>query len=134
MLASGSRSSSSAQIWTIPFTVAGPHTSQPLLAVALFVSGAGIGAVLLTAMTATYRQLSAEQLAAATSASRIIQQIGGSFGTVVLAIILQHQIDAVHGLPGAFHHTFAWALGLAALALVPALLLPRRNTSPPKPR
>jgi MFS family permease len=99
--------------------------------VALFVSGLGIGAVLLTAMTATYRELSADQMAPATSASRIFQQIGGSFGTVVLAIILQHQIDAAHGPSTAFHHAFAWALGLAALALIPALLLPRRKTSTP---
>ncbi|GLY91306.1 MFS transporter [Actinoallomurus iriomotensis] len=118
-------------VGTIPYALAGPHTSQLLLGAALFVSGAGIGAVLMTAMTATYRELSAEQMAAATSASRIFQQVGGSFGTVVLAIILQHRLAATHEPSGAFHHAFAWALGLAVLALVPALLLARRKNPAP---
>ncbi|WP_433177034.1 DHA2 family efflux MFS transporter permease subunit [Actinoallomurus sp. CA-150999] len=109
---------------TVPFALAGPQTSRWLLGVALFVAGLGIGTVLLTAMTATYRGLSASQLAPATSASRIMQQIGGSFGTVLLALVLQHQ-STMHTASAAFRQTFVWSLALTTLALIPAFLLPR---------
>ena len=100
---------------TAPYAVAGLHTDQVLLAVALFVSGLGIGAVLLASMTATYRGLTTEQMAPATSASRIFQQIGGSFGTVMLALVLQHRINQGHAPATAFQHAFTWALALAVL-------------------
>jgi hypothetical protein len=66
----------------------------------------------------------------ATSTVRIFQQVGGSFGTALLAVILQHQTAHVAGagpaeLATAFGHTFWWAVGFTALALIPALLLPR---------
>ncbi|GAB3960404.1 MDR family MFS transporter [Actinoallomurus acanthiterrae] len=108
----------------VPFALAGPQTSRWLLGVALFVGGLGIGTVLLTAMTATYRGLSASQMAPATSASRIMQQIGGSFGTVLLALVLQHQ-STTHTASAAFRQTFGWSLALTTLALIPAFLLPR---------
>jgi len=47
------------------------------------------------------------------------------FGTVVLALILQHAAYA-RSTPAAFGHTFIWALGLTALAFIPALALPPR--------
>jgi hypothetical protein len=51
----------------------------------------------------------------ASTATRITQQVGGSFGTAVLAMIL-----AGHTYQAAFW----WSIGLTALAVLPALLLP----------
>ena len=56
--------------------------------------------------------------------------MGASFGTAVLAVILQHQVAShaaagAAGLGTAFGHTFSWAVGFSAIALVPALFLPR---------
>lgn len=107
----------------LPFALAGSHPGIVLLAVALFAMGLGIGAALLTSMTATYRGLAPEQLTPATSASRILQQIGGSAGTVVLAAILQ-SASTTHNITTAYRYTFTLALALTALALIPALLLP----------
>ena len=92
---------------------------------ALFVTGLGVGAVTMTAFTTTYRGLTPVQMAPATSAARILQQLGGVIGTVVLALILQNETTS-HAAPAAFGHTFTWALGLIALAVIPALALPPR--------
>jgi EmrB/QacA subfamily drug resistance transporter len=108
-----------------PYALAGRDVSQALLVGALFITGLGQGAVTLAAFTATYRGLTSAQIAPATSANRILQQLGGALGTVVLAIILQHAATT-HAVPSAFGHTFTWALGLTALAVIPALALPRR--------
>lgn len=108
----------------LPYARAGEHTSQALLASALVVTGIGIGTVLLAGFTATYRGLSPEQFAGATSAARILQQIGGVLGTAVLAVVLQHG-GAGRSAAAAFDHTFTWALVLTALGVVPALLLRR---------
>src|ERR687896_676585 len=96
---------------------------------AMAVPAARPGALFVPATTAAYRGLRNEAIPRATSAVRIFQQVGGSFGTAVLAVILQHQA-ASHagtgsaGLATAFGHTFWWAVGFTALALVSAMLLP----------
>ena len=115
---------------TLPFALATERPHPALFAVALFAMGLGIGAVLITTMTATYRGLTPEQFAPATSASRIMQQLGGSVGTVVLAVFLQHA-TASHGVGTAFGHTFTLALALTALAIGPALLLGPKPTHVP---
>ena len=53
----------------------------------------------------------------ASSVTRIMQQVGGSFGTAVLAVIL-----AGHS----FQATFWWSVAFTALAVLPAAMLPRR--------
>jgi hypothetical protein len=57
-------------------------------------------------------------------------QLGGAFGAAVFALILQTQIAAhaaggLVGLATAFDHAFWWSLGLTALAIIPAIFLPR---------
>jgi MFS family permease len=115
-----------ATVGTIPYAQVGPGTSDLALGAALILRGAGLGAVLVPAMTAAYRDVRPEAIPRATSAARILQQIGASFGTAVLAVVLQHQV-ASHGADGlaiAFGHTFWWSIGLTALAFIPALLEP----------
>jgi EmrB/QacA subfamily drug resistance transporter len=109
----------------VPYALIGASTSEAVLAVGLFLSGLGQGAVKLTALTATYRGLTPAQVTPATSANRILQQLGGVLGTVLLALILQHA-EASRALPAAFGLAFTWALGLTALAVIPALALPPR--------
>jgi hypothetical protein len=77
-----------------------------------------------------------EAVARATSSVRIFQQLGGSFGIAILAVVLQQQMadDAATGhattssLAAAYGHTFWWALAFTVLALPPALLLPSTPT------
>jgi EmrB/QacA subfamily drug resistance transporter len=111
----------------VPYALLGTTAvSQAVLAAALFVTGLGQGAIKLTAFTVTYRGLTREQVTPASSANRILQQLGGVLGTVVLALILQHAAAGQAG-PAAYGHTFTWALGLTAVAVIPALALPPRS-------
>ena len=118
-----------ATVGTIPYAQVGARTSELALGAALVIRGAGLGAVFVPALTVAYRGLRHEAIPRATSAVRIFQQVGASFGTAVLAVILQQQ-SAAHatggssGLATAFSHTFWWTLGFTALAFVPALLMP----------
>lgn len=102
---------------TAPFAIAGPHTPRVLLALALFVRGIGLTASLLPSITATYATLPKSQYAAATTGTRILQQIGGSLGTAVLAVILQR---------GSFPAAFWTAVALTATATLAAIALPGR--------
>jgi EmrB/QacA subfamily drug resistance transporter len=104
----------------------GEDTSYVYVSAASLISGLGIGSALVPAMASAYRDLEHHAIARATSSLRILQQVGGSFGVAVLAVVLQHQLGD-HGAGGvAFAHTFWWAVGFTAAALLPALLLPKR--------
>jgi EmrB/QacA subfamily drug resistance transporter len=117
---------------TLAYAQLGADTSILLISAALVVSGLGLGAALVPAMTGAYRGLTKEAIPKASSSVRILQQLGGSFGIAILAVVLQQQItnDAAGGhatttsLAAAYAHTFWWALAFTALALLPALLLP----------
>jgi EmrB/QacA subfamily drug resistance transporter len=114
-----------AGVGLVPYALLGSGANLVVLAVALFISGLGQGAIKLTAFTITFRGLTPEQIAPASSANRVLQQLGGVLGTVILALVLENA-STDHALPAAFGRTFAWALGLTALAVIPALALPGR--------
>ncbi len=48
-------------------------------------------------MAGAYQGLAHEQVPDASSATRVLQQVGGSFGTAVLAVILASQASAHAG-------------------------------------
>jgi EmrB/QacA subfamily drug resistance transporter len=114
-------------VGTLPFVVAG-QVNAVLLAAALVVRGAGLSAANMAVMVGAYRDVDRAQIPHASTTTRIAQQVGASFGTAVLAVILQSQLTAHPGSVGvriAYGHTFLWALIFAAASLIPALLLPR---------
>jgi EmrB/QacA subfamily drug resistance transporter len=115
-----------ATVATIPYALVGTGTSEVLLGVALFARGAGLGLALVPTMSACYADISREAIPRATASIRIIQQIGGSLGTAVLAVILQDALAGGGDPTAAFGSTFWWTIGLAGLALIPALWLPSR--------
>ncbi|MBA3822721.1 MAG: multidrug efflux MFS transporter [Ktedonobacterales bacterium] len=110
---------------TIPFALVDAHTNYLILAGALLVRGAGLGAVTIPVMAAAYLGLQRDEVPHASIAIRVAQQIGGAFGAAVIAIILQQQIAMHNGLALAFGHTFWWSVGFTLLAIVPTLFLPR---------
>jgi MFS family permease len=107
---------------TVPFVFVGAHTPTTLLHGVLLVRGFGLGFAMMPAMAAAYSRLDGAQVPRATSALNALQRIGGSIGTALLAVVLQRQVRGVAPAT-AFAHTFAWALGLALLSLVPAAVL-----------
>lgn len=113
---------------TVAYALVGPDTSQVLLGASLVVRGVGLGSALVPVLTAGYHGLGQEDIPRATTAVRIFQQVGGSLGTAILAVVLQHALVANPGnVSGAFGDAFTWTLGLTAIAALPALLLPGRE-------
>ena len=121
-----------AAVGTIPFALAGLHTSYWLLGAALVVRGAGLGLATIAVMAGAFQGLSREQVPHASSATRILQFVGGSFGAAILVAVILDRYAVTHaaagaaGLATAFADTFWWCTGFTALAVIPALLLAGR--------
>jgi EmrB/QacA subfamily drug resistance transporter len=134
---------------TLAYTQLGAHTSFTVLAMSLFIRGIGFGFVMMPAISAAYQTLAAPQVPRASTAINIVQRVGGSIGTALVAVVLEHQISVqVHGLAGgltgaatarpaavakvaqpfatAFGNTFWWVVAMTVVAMIPALLLARR--------
>jgi EmrB/QacA subfamily drug resistance transporter len=120
---------------TLPYALVSTGTPDLLLAVAQVVRGAGLAAAILPVMSAGLTQLRPDQIPGAVTTTRIFQQIGGSVGTAVLAVILQRQIRSAHTtdeLAQGFGTTFTWAMALTVVAVPAALRLPdRQRTAAP---
>jgi EmrB/QacA subfamily drug resistance transporter len=122
------------------------HTSYVYYIPAVVVFGIGQGATTLPLTAAAYTRLSRDAIPRATSALFLIKYLGATLGTAALAITLDRAINAavpklsgsaldplppatrIHIAPAladAFATTFWMTFVLTALALVPAMLLPR---------
>jgi len=115
-------------IATIPFGLIGAHTSIAWLSVAMFVRGMGIGFAFMPAMAAAFAALKRSELSDATPQMNVLQRVGGSIGTAVLAVVLQRALAGTHTLSAAAsaYGTAFWAsAGLTALAVVPCVILLR---------
>jgi EmrB/QacA subfamily drug resistance transporter len=113
---------------TFVYTQLGAGTSDLLLGAAQVCSGLGTGAALVPIMSAGFRGLEPAAVPRASSSIRIMQQLGGSFGSAALFIIVQHQLAShahtAAGLAAAFGATFWWVLAFAGAMLIPVLCLP----------
>jgi len=113
---------------TIPFGFIAAHTSIVYLCLVMFVRGAGVGFAFMPVMSAAYASLDRSELSDATPQLNVIQRVGGSIGTAVLAVVLQRALSHAHGLDaaaGSYATAFWWSLGLTALAIVPCVVLLR---------
>jgi EmrB/QacA subfamily drug resistance transporter len=116
---------------TLAFALAGSAPSDWLLSASLIVRGAGLGAVTIAVMAGAFQGVPHQDVPDASTMMRIVQQVGGSFGAAVLAVILAGQLASHAGLTAAvrvaaFDTSFWWAIGFTVLALAPAVLLPTR--------
>ena len=111
---------------TFALTRLAADTSYLYVSAASLISGLGIGSALVPAMAGAYRDLEQHAIPRATSAVGIFQQLGGSFGVAVLAVVLQQQLAPRTASAAAFAHTYWWAFVFTMAALVPALVLPRK--------
>jgi MFS family permease len=121
---------------TVAFTQVRADTPYWLLEVSLFVRGIGLGFTMMPAMAAAYSTLERWQVPRATPMLNVVQRVGGSLGTAVLAVVLEHQLaDAGSRGPAAvanaFGHTYWWAMAFTAIAVAPALVLARAQRSRP---
>ena len=117
---------------TLPFALGAADISEVLLAISLIIRGGGLGGLMLPIMATAYEGLSKELVPHASSATRILQQIGGAFGASVFAVILQNQINSqpvhdVSALNTAFNHTFMWSVVFTIVSLVFIIFLPHKK-------
>jgi EmrB/QacA subfamily drug resistance transporter len=120
---------------TLPFAFAGTNTNQVLLAAALLIRGSGLGGLLIPIMASAYLGLRRDQVPHASIATRILQTIGGAFGSAILATIVQHQlsnspVSDIQMVAGAYNVAFWWSIGFTVIAIIPALLLSMRKNGP----
>jgi len=116
---------------TTPFLFIGATTSYALIAVPMVVRGIGVGLAMMPAMTAAFSTLTHDQVADASPQLNIIQRVGGSLGTAVIAVILQskltHIASTAHAsasvLASAFSSTYWWVMALSTLGLAPVIVL-----------
>ncbi|HEV6952970.1 MAG TPA: DHA2 family efflux MFS transporter permease subunit [Promicromonospora sp.] len=113
-------------VGTLPFLTATEHTSLVLISGFLLVRGLGLGAVTVLLMALAFEGLARDEVPHASVISRIGQQLGGSFGTAVLAVVLQGAVAAADAPAEGFQVAFWWATGFTVAAVALSLLLPRR--------
>lgn len=114
---------------TLAFALAGSHPNDWWLAGSLVVRGAGLSGATIAVMAGAFRDLPRAEVPDASTTMRIVQQVGGSMGAAVLALIVASQLSGTHlntaaTRAAAFGTAFWWAIGFSLLALVPALFLP----------
>jgi EmrB/QacA subfamily drug resistance transporter len=115
-------------ISTVPFTFIGANTSIVAISLVLVVRGLSIGLCFMPAMSAAFSAMRPDQISDATPQINALQRTGGAIGTAVLAVVLQRAGAHAHTpeeLAGAFDSAYWWALGIAALSLIPCLMLLR---------
>jgi MFS family permease len=115
---------------TVPFAFVTATTNQWALMAVLVVRGFGLGAVLVPLMTVAYIGLDRAEVPHASIITRIVQQVGGSFGVALLAIILENALSSVGRgatLADGFDLAFWWAVGFTALGVIVAFALPGRK-------
>jgi EmrB/QacA subfamily drug resistance transporter len=113
---------------TIPFGLIGAHTSILGLSVAMFVRGMGIGFAFMPAMAAAFASLKHSELSDATPQLNVLQRVGGSIGTAVLAVVLQRALvgaTTIGAQAAAYGTAFWFSAGLTAAAIVPCVILMR---------
>jgi MFS family permease len=113
---------------TLPFAFVTAATPVWMIETALLVRGVGIGIAMMPAMSAAYAVLRPEQIADATPQLTVVQRVGGSIGTAVLAVVLGSSLatatDAAQA-SDAFARAYWWATGITLAAIVPAVVLLR---------
>jgi EmrB/QacA subfamily drug resistance transporter len=113
---------------TIPFALIGAHTSVLFLSFAMLFRGFGIGFAFMPAMSAAFASLDRSELPDATPQLNVLQRVGGSVGTAVLAVVLQRALIGAHTpsqAASAYGTAFWAATAMTAVAIVPSLWLMR---------
>jgi EmrB/QacA subfamily drug resistance transporter len=114
---------------TIPFVLISATTPFPVIGAAMLVRGIGIGLSIMPAMTAAFSVLTKEQVNDASPQLTVLQRVGGSLGTAIIAVVLQGHLEhAAHtqaAVASSFASTYWWVMGVTLVALLPALLLVR---------
>jgi hypothetical protein len=84
------------------------------------------------AMTAAFAALERHEVSHATPQLNVLNRVGGSIGTTVLAVVLERSLLHAHTATAAAHSygtAFWWSVGLAALSIIPCVVLMRAESN-----
>ncbi len=112
---------------TIPFAFAGVDTNEWWLMFVLLIRGLGLGAALIPLMAHAFNGLAPDEVPDASIVTRLFQQLGGSFGTGILATVLTGAAAGAASLADgahAFDQAFWWTVAFTGVAVVLSFLLP----------
>lgn len=116
-----------AVIGTLPFAFFNAKTATWLILLTLFVRGIAQGGMTIPIMSDAYSGVPSELVSEATTASRMLQNIGGAFGTALLATWIQTQLNGQMITPAhlnsAYQGAFMVTVIVTVLAVVPAWFL-----------
>ncbi|MFC9255605.1 DHA2 family efflux MFS transporter permease subunit [Amycolatopsis thailandensis] len=117
---------------TAPFTQLGAGLPDWVIVVSLLLRGFGAALIGAPVMTIVYRRVEPARLPRAAGALNLLNTLGGSIGTAVLAVVLQARL-AARGpdVAAAFADAFWCVLGLAVVAVAGATRLPRAGVAAP---
>ncbi|MGD9484519.1 MDR family MFS transporter [Streptomyces sp. TRM70308] len=119
-------------VGTVPFTQLGHAPPDTVIASALAVRGVGMAMIGAPVMNIVYSRIEPEHLPRASGALSLLNTVGGSVGTAVLAVVLQGRLAARGAeVSWAFADTFWWVLGFCLVAAAGATRLPRTPTGRP---
>lgn len=108
---------------TVPLIFLGPATPYAWTTVVLFARGCGIGASLIPITAAVFTTVSRTEIPRASSVISVLQQLGGSLGTTVLAVVLADRLASTRAPARAFGPAFGWATALGAIAWLAAVAM-----------
>lgn len=114
---------------TVPFAFADGSTNELWLMLVLVVRGIGLGTVMIPVMSVAFIGLERAEVPHASIITRLAQQIGGSFGVAILAVILElstASATSAADVERGFDAAFWWAVGFTVVAAGVSLWLPGR--------
>ncbi|WP_275462570.1 MFS transporter [Streptomyces noursei] len=111
------------------YTQADARTDEVLLGLVAFATGVGLGLIGAPTMGALYRTLPQDAVPQGTAALYIINQLGASLGTAVVALVLQGQTNAGRTQVAAFQHASRWVLAAALAVLLTGFFLPGKKAT-----
>jgi EmrB/QacA subfamily drug resistance transporter len=117
---------------TVPFALIGAHTSIVELSLVMVVRGAAMGASFMPAMTAAFAALDRSQVSHATPQLNVLNRVGGSIGTTILAVVLADAEHHAHSKAAAAHAygtAFWWSVAMALVAVIPCVVLMRAESN-----
>ena len=115
---------------TVPFALADAGTSLWLLGAVLLVRGLGLGVVMIPVLTVAYLDLRKDQMPHGSAITRIVQQLGGAFGTALVAVVLTATASAARPAAG-FEHAFWWTIAMTVVAAAVSVMLPEKPREAP---
>ncbi|MCU5746865.1 DHA2 family efflux MFS transporter permease subunit [Staphylococcus sp. SQ8-PEA] len=114
-------------IATLPFVFVGPTTSIAWLSLFLFVRGLFVGGLMLPLTTHAYTDLDEAQLPQAGVGINIIENIGSSFGSAIMATtvatVITHFGTTITSQLAAYHMAFLTSIIILLIIFLPSLFL-----------